>query len=647
MVFLPTPRSPRDGSFQLTPRLPRHVETIVRSDTPPPQPVHELPIEYVVHQRRMLHQSAQQAAEEADRRAAAEAISNREKVRHKSRAARAPRTRAQVVGMAGILSAASDCTDVLKGELEPAVFARRVASMTPEAMEAWLGAFGACVGKLGGTLSGLTEKLQRQRGSEKQQKMMDVAMQVVERVEAFEETMERLREDVPSVVDDARDHVVGALAASSDALCTRPIRNARLWSKALTVALVATERETKRLHTAMESIGLASESLGACADAICTHACALTGCDDACIYVGVHPGTGPPGKEALYRLRAPSPSEEETALCDVQIHGAAAVAVPPKSLAAQCLASRGEHTLHAPDGYMDPKYIAAADRPGGAPFPASLLYVKLSDEGGPLRAVLRVSHHLDGRHPFELGQGDAAVLVQLAPVFCLALRHAARAAAVDPIAAQRARVMDGLGACLASLGDEARAGELGGVMEAFGTQISTRLRAEGCTMYMHDEVNRSLVQLPADTELEPRVVSIAPSASGKDNEKQGGPSGSGLAGLCAVKRVTYNSPEGRADARLKLAADAPFGASPDFAFNSSLCAPIESVASGELLGVCELVNKRDADDEPVPFDDEDEATLYAILRVASLAIENYQLHAANKMSRAGLLARRKSRASHD
>ena len=166
-------------------------------------------------------------------------------------------------------------------------------------------------------------------------------------------------------------------------------------------------------------------------------------------------------------------------------------------------------------------------------------------------------------------------------------------------------------------------------------------------MYMHDEVNRSLVQLPADTELEPRVVSIAPSASGKDNEKQGGPSGSGLAGLCAVKRVTYNSPEGRADARLKLAADAPFGAGPDFAFNSSLCAPIESVASGELLGVCELVNKRDADDEPVPFDDEDEATLYAILRVASLAIENYQLHAANKMSRAGLLARRKSRASHD
>ena len=31
--------------------------------------------------------------------------------------------------------------------------------MTPEAMEAWLGAFGSCVAKLGGTLKDLTGSL--------------------------------------------------------------------------------------------------------------------------------------------------------------------------------------------------------------------------------------------------------------------------------------------------------------------------------------------------------------------------------------------------------------------------------------------------------------------------------------------------------
>ena len=37
-----------------------------------------------------------------------------------------------------------------KGSLEAGEFARRVASMTPDALEAWVGAFGACVARLGG-----------------------------------------------------------------------------------------------------------------------------------------------------------------------------------------------------------------------------------------------------------------------------------------------------------------------------------------------------------------------------------------------------------------------------------------------------------------------------------------------------------------
>ena len=161
-------------------------------------------------------------------------------------------------------------------------------------------------------------------------------------------------------------------------------------------------------------------------------------------------------------------------------------------------------------------------------------------------------------------------------------------------------------------------------------------------MYFHDEPSQKLVQLPADTELDPRVISVAPSATGKDNPKQGGPSGSGLAGLCCVTRETYNSKEAGGDARLKRAADAPLGAGADFAFTSALCTPIDSVSSGGFLGVCEVLNKRNADGEPLPFDEEDEATLYAILRVAGVAIENYQMHAANLTFRSGLAARRKS-----
>ena len=162
-------------------------------------------------------------------------------------------------------------------------------------------------------------------------------------------------------------------------------------------------------------------------------------------------------------------------------------------------------------------------------------------------------------------------------------------------------------------------------------------------MYVYDEPNLQLVQIPADGELEPRAISLQPGP--RDNPKQGGPGGSGLAGLCASTRQAYNSREGRADARLKPLADHPFDAPADFAIINALVIPIESVATGALLGVCEVLNHRGDDGEVAPFEDEDEATLYAILRVAALAIENYQMHNANSTMRAGLLARKKSLAA--
>ena len=39
----------------------------------------------------------------------------------------------------------------------------------------------------------------------------------------------------------------------------------------------------------------------------------------------------------------------------------------------------------------------------------------------------------------------------------------------------------------------------------------------------------------------------------------------------------------------------------------------------------------------MPFDEEDESRLYAILRVTALAIENWQLHTNNSTFRAGLV----------
>ena len=501
MVLLPasTPRSPRDGRFMLpTPTRRMQIEAQARAESPPPR-IDDIPPEYAYHQRRLQHLGTLQAMEEAERREAAEAIAKQREVaesKKKKASIRPTRTRAQVVGMAGILSAASDCAAVLQGQLEPAAFAKRVSSMTPEAMEAWLGAFGACVGKLGGTLSGLTDQLQRQRGSNKQQRMMETALQVVERVNAFEEVVERVHKEVPAVVDEASKSVVHALSSSSDALCAAPIKRAKHWTKALTAALSATELEAKRLREAMARVGLATDSLAACSEAICAHACALLGCDDACLYVAVHPADGG-DKEALYRLRAARPTEAEVALCSTQIHGADAVGVQASCMAARCLRAVGERTLYAPDGANDPRYSKDADTPAGGPQPASLLYVDMSDAAGALRAVVRVSHHADAPHAFPLGQGDAHKLEQLAPLFSLALRHAARAAAADPVAVQRALVMETLGATLSTVGEEAKAGELGGVMEAFGNQIAALLHADGCNMYFHDEPSQKLVQLPA------------------------------------------------------------------------------------------------------------------------------------------------------
>ena len=228
---------------------------------------------------------------------------------------------------------------------------------------------------------------------------------------------------------------------------------------------------------------------------------------------------------------------------------------------------------------MDKRYDGQADRIGGASHPASLIYINLSDDGGPLRAVLRVSRHVEqqrdatssdyGRQVQPLTPNDEHTLTQLAPLFSLALRHAARKAAADPTQETRARAVESLSSCISTLADEAKAGEVGGVMEAFGREAVALLNCDAATMYLIEETpQKRLVQLPADTELDPRYVSLDPKND------------SGISGLCATTRQTYNVEDGKQDKRLHPSADAPYGEGAGFIIGSALCMPIDSGSSG-------------------------------------------------------------------
>ena len=56
---------------------------------------------------------------------------------------------------------------------------------------------------------------------------------------------------------------------------------------------------------------------------------------------------------------------------------------------------------------------------------------------------------------------------------------------------------------------------------------------------------------------------------------------------------------------------------------SILAMPFESCSSGELMGVCQLLNK--VGSEGAHFDGDDEEILGSVLKLAALAIENNQL----------------------
>ena len=128
--------------------------------------------------------------------------------------------------------------------------------MTPEAMQAWLGAFAACVAKLGGTLADLHGQLQRQHGSQRTQRIIDHAKQVVGTVEVVEQAMEALREGVPKDVGAALKIEQKALKEASLTLCKGPVRVARRWTRALSRAIAIVDEEAHTLHDAIAAVGL-------------------------------------------------------------------------------------------------------------------------------------------------------------------------------------------------------------------------------------------------------------------------------------------------------------------------------------------------------------------------------------------------------
>ena len=268
-------------------------------------------------------------------------------------------------------------------------------------------------------------------------------------------------------------------------------------------------------------------------------------------------------------------------------------------------------------------------------------------------------------------------MLELSPVFALALRLPMRAGAAEPAVSRRAGAMRTLSATLATLHAHGQQGGLAAIVGALASEASALLRADGANFFLYDAATACLVRQPAslpadgpaaaagddeplsidlsidlsgdlsgdlaDAAAPPTIAestatseaaaaAAAAAAAGGSVPRSDAESAParprallGLAGLCARTREPYTVQLAAQDARVHPMVDRLPGASAPA--DALLCLPITSVSGGELLGVCEVIRLRTADEAGAAraFDDEDEATLYALLRLAAAAIENWQL----------------------
>ena len=588
--------------------------------------VPDLPQEYLEHRLRMRLLSEAAAEEERARRAALEALEAAKQGGTRARA-RNPRSRSQVVGSAALLSSASDCAALLGGTLRPQDFAETVASMpSREDMRQWLNSFGACVARLGGTLQDLHNQLNKQLKSDRQAKLAARARVVLQQVEAFEEAFDAVAATTKAQSRSAAEHGVRLLATAAHAHCEKPQRKARLWTRTLLAAVKEVERDARLLREAQLAISEASEgALGRCAAAICFHACRLLGAEEACVYIGVHGTTREglaTGRETLYRLISSRPTQEEVNACNLLLGGTRACEVSPESLAGACLA-QPKKALRADRGVMDPRYEAGVDRLPGQPPPQGLLYIDLSDPGGPLRACLRLAHPSGAPETAFSPRAEREAL-ELAPLFQLALRHPCRVAAADRLTANRAAAMRSIGACLESASERGRQADVGGIVASFEAQARGMAHCEGCAIFILDQgvsgPGKRLVRFPADIARDEPTTVVIDDPAAAANGKSALPYG--FLGFSAVKRQLLSISDLAADGRGNPSFDCVPGQSSDT--KSLLCVPFDNVSTGEPCGVALLVNKLD-DEDGLGFGEEDEGLMFSLLKVVGMAVESWNL----------------------
>ena len=676
----PSPRSQQTGAFQLksrqaSPRNRVKLEKLTGGriiDTPPavgpsksgewagisrPAPSllasSELPVEYADHNARLRQLAALKAIEDAKIRAARLAMEESMKKDDNSNLkVGTPRTRTQVVGMGEMLAAAAVCAELLQGAITPGAFARRVLEMPPDAMQLWLEAFAACVARLGGTLVDLHATLQKQMKSTKLTRMTAKMREMKAKAKGLEMQLQMCRDDTNRQVKNMSRETERLVHHAAQVMAVQPAVRAKLWVRAFDAAKEKIECDLERLQHNLEGLPTETNDLKSCANAICERVCKLLGCDDAAVYVSVAPPTftGGAGKATLYRLQAPgslcADIREEERLCTVSVHGAEAVACPKACLAAACMEQAANSAwtkkmLVVPSGSMDNRYDNKADKIGGNPQPVGLVYYDLSDPAGALRACLRVAHHEGSLHGDPRGSAVCApaaavaqslsinsfdksaefALSRYAPIFTLSLRLPVMKAAEDPLIQSRARIVTSLTGCCNELPEATKAGGIGAITSAFADRISDLLDAEGCCLYLYDGVE--LVAEPPDLTCDTRIVGLDP---GEMPEKQG------LAGFCALTGEMIKVDNGQKESRIKPEVDVP----PDYLpsglpethkIHTALVTPIDSISTGQIIGVAVVVNKRakDGSNERPVFEDEDEATLFASLKVAALCIENNQL----------------------
>ena len=410
---------------------------------------------------------------------------------------------------------------------------------------------------------------------------------------------------------------------------------------------------------------------------------------------GAAHAASPSAPPVLCRLQSTHPTPEERAACDLRVFGCPACAVPAASLAGACLEALGagpaageEGAGASPEGpaekglaeatseanseglsrlllvrdmASDARFSAAADvLPGGASPPEAAVYFNLTDvSGGALRAVLRVACvgggaaaarlALDRRRRRSnelalvttsnhriLSRASQRRLLELRPLFALALREPLRAAAAQTSReAARARAMQTLSEGLTKLPTGSVA--LGVLVSALATLCAESLGAASCTLFLHQDGGK-LVGYPAAGQGETFKLRLhTPTSSDADadadaEEEEGGAHDGapppadeefpfGIVGECAKSEqyILLNalSPS---DERLHPDIDAvPRGVKGSL---SLVCTPLRDASGSHVLGLCELVRAAGV----APFVDDDRPAVLAVLRAVAFAIDNYFLN---------------------